>query len=346
MKRQFKILVVMVLCVLCFAGCATEEDKVYSFDNVNFDEIVGEDYYVELTQDVVFDATIPVDYDTVNIYTLTARKVEADVLTDIFYANQEITSIENREYVTGTVTYIYSGTDFLMANYYSVLYFEEEYGTYSDIYDGYVSRGETEKILYTEDFDFASLDDVLAEINVIFDELGIIVSEPTCFNIAPDANTDLQAYYLTYNLAKDGIIRTSLNCGVYTEGTYHMGDYAEVIYTANGIVYFYVTTLTDSHELYESDVEIISFEESLKLMTDKYNSYILDGEYVITDVVLEYISVTNTDGSETYNIVPMWIYTVEKTYYDEYDFKTYDDEVISTYVMFDAITGLEYEYEG
>ena len=91
---------------------------------------------------------------------------------------------------------------------------------------------------------------------------------------------------------------------------------------------------------------VISLEEILEKEKAKYDSIILEGEYTIYDIRLEYIAQPVASEENAFNLIPVWRFSVEHRY--EQAAKTEDGEsfevVQNTYDLYDALTGEEIPY--
>lgn len=236
------------------------------------------------------------------------------------------------------------------------------------------SKKNANKFLTGKELDFATIEQAKAEINRVLEQLDIsVVNEPGCytmdFETLSSENERLYAlaleevkeldmemfspekiaigeedacYMFYYPIAIDGLPVSNQFSGADGDGSLMVGTELVVCYSKDGIAEFSLEYQPEVIEKTEAK-PIIPLEEMLKIVEEKYDSLILNGEYLIYDIKLEYIAKPVFEKEYTYNLIPAWHFSIEHSF----DLKKGDGseaihhETDIEYNQFNAITGEE-----
>jgi len=239
------------------------------------------------------------------------------------------------------------------------------------------------KFLTGKDLEFKSIKDSQLQIEKVINELGIdVIQDPLCYSIdyetlvseceianaamneirdsireeSPEESFDREGlfefinvdkkdecYIFIYQILDDGIPLSIYSNGVFGDGSFTSGTSIRVVYSAEGIVSFQMNYQFENTEIISQNQKGITAEQALELLDKKYNTIILEGEYLVNDIVFEYIPMPDQGSNSSYTLVPAWRFSVIHTTEQigkEDAAETILTEV-SSYVVFNAITGEE-----
>lgn len=328
---------------------------------------------------VVVDADVTeINRDKLPRYTGSLELFSYDKLVKDFGLNPE-DAIENIKGETklpipGEHVYLNFGENKLIYNPSSFVYSGrlEEIGIEVLFRDG--SLKNSDLFLTGKDLDFATIDEADKEIQKLLDKLGLeYVNDPVCYTMDVDTmsseidriyemnygnieDTDDEFfieekrivtkedefYIFYYPVAVDGMPVSNQANGVDGDGSLVGGTEIKVCYGRKGIDTVDIYYQTDTTEKSEPE-QIIPLEEIMKSVEEKYDSLILEGDYLINDIKLEYILQPINNKENMYNIVPVWRFMIEH----EFDLSKGDgsdtvEHFKDSYsIIFDAITGEE-----
>lgn len=157
---------------------------------------------------------------------------------------------------------------------------------------------------------------------------------------------DDACYVLVYTIALDGFpVSPDLN-GVYGDGSLTPGTELVMCYDERGIsgVSLEYVPLID---IATDPEEALSLDEILKREKEKYNSLILEGDYLIYAIRQEYIAQPNASQENRYTFIPVWRFSIEHTFEINKGDGT-GSTLQATETIFDiynAVTGEELPYD-
>ena len=240
--------------------------------------------------------------------------------------------------------------------------------------------GNSELFLTGENLDFASIEQVQKEIESLLQELNIITGTNSVYSInyktlsieSEKYNEDLerwldefisgdisassrilpkpiiiddddQCYLIIYQTTADGMpISTHMN-GVFGDGSWTSGTSITCVYSADGIVGLHIPYILEVVEQSAQEEKGMDIEQALEKLDQKYNSFILEGEYLVDNIEFEYIPVPDHGDGDSYTLVPAWRFSILHTY--EIADKTDANKIVPverrTTAVFHAITGTE-----
>lgn len=351
-------------------------DSESSIDSVQSRSIISEIW----DSGVVVDAdVVTINEDLLSTYTSKLRVFTVDELTktlglSVESAVSSITDVSAEGYVPGTYTYLeFEDKQFLLCNMARFAYQNETFSKVKDllILDG--SEKNTALFLSEKDLSFATREQVKSEVQKVIDTLKIpVVDDPLCLTLDYETlvaenerqyaialelaegfgqsflpekmkiSEDDACYMFYYPIAVDGMPVSPYLNGVYGDGSLFGGTQLIACYDKDGLAGLSLDYQPIIQEKREAK-PAVSFEDILEKERMKYGSLILDGTYRIYDIRLEYIVQPVSSEMNTYNIVPVWRFSVEHRYEQSSKFGGEDpfEVVENTYDLFHAITGEE-----
>lgn len=332
---------------------------------------------------VVVDADVTaIKEETLSTYTGELRVFTVDELAEAFglsvdSATSSITDDSLEGYVPGTYTYLeFEDNRILISNMAHFSYESESFIKTRDLLSVHGNEANADAFLTGNDLDFATIEQAQTEIQAVLDKLEIpVVREPRCYTLDYDslsAENERQyaitmeaaegmdqalvpekleireedaCYMFYYPVAIDGMPVSPYANGVYGDGSLTAGTELIACYNKDGIAGLYLQYQPLMQEKSEAQ-PVIPLEEILEKEKAKYDSIILEGEYTIYDIRLEYIAQPVTSKENTYNLIPVWRFSVEH----ERELNKGDGQSGSTvitrvtYDLYDALTGEEIPY--
>lgn len=343
-------------------------------------------FYSEISETwdsgVVVDADVTaIKEEMFSTYTAKLRVFTVDELAEAFglsvdSATFSITDDSLDGYVPGTYTYLeFEDNRTLSCNMARFWYENETFVKTRDLLTVHGSEANAEAFRTGENLDFATIEQAQAEIQAVLDKLEIpVVREPRCYTLdyeSLSAENERQyaitmeiaegmeaftpeklevreedaCYMFYYPVAIDGMPISPYLSGVYGDGSLMAGTELIACYNKDGLAGL---TLEYQPLVQEKSAAqpIIPLEEILEKEKAKYDSVILEGEYTIYDIRLEYIVQPVSTEENSYNLIPVWRFSVEHRYEQaaKSDAGESFEVVQNTYDLFDAFTGEEIPY--
>lgn len=343
-------------------------------------------FYSEISETwdsgVVVDADVTaIKEEMLSTYTAKLRVFTVDELAEAFglsvdSATFSITEDSLEGYVPGTHTYLeFEDNRTLISNMARFWYENETFVKTRDLLTVHGSEANAEAFRTGEDLDFATIEQAQAEIQAVLDKLEIpVVREPRCYTLdyeSLSAENERQyaitmgiaeemeaftpekleireedaCYLFYYPVAIDGMPVSPYSSGVYGDGSLMAGTELIACYNKDGLAGLALEYQPLMQEKSEAQ-PVISLEEIVEKEKAKYNSVILEGEYTVHDIRLEYIAQPVSAEENSYNLIPVWRFSVEH----EYELDKGDGQSGSmvmtrvTYDLYDAFTGEEIPY--
>lgn len=236
------------------------------------------------------------------------------------------------------------------------------------------SENNVDLFLTEKNLDFATIKQARAEVLAVLDELGIsVVDDPLALTLDYESlvaenerqyaaaseqaeqygqmkylpeklafTEDDACYLLYYPVAVDGLPVSSRTNGVFGDGSWVPGTELVACYSKDGLAGLMLDYQPEVLEKSEAR-PVLSLEDILRTVEAKYDSLILNGDYLIYDIRLEYITRPVSGAENTYNLIPVWRFATEHTY----TLRKGDDSDASLTLTelfcdtFDAVTGEE-----
>lgn len=151
-------------------------------------------------------------------------------------------------------------------------------------------------------------------------------------------------YYITYSFVQDDIPLFNFdepNIKLANDSGFPGTIFAEMLITSNGIRYFRIDGAV-SFDGQSSSQKIISVDDALDKLKDKYSQVILTEPYTVTKIYLEYISIPEKDKKyleAKQTLTPYWCFIIEIPVDD----KGHTDKIAE---RFNAFTGADLTYGG
>jgi len=199
----------------------------------------------------------------------------------------------------------------------------------------------SDQYLTGKELGFAAIAQAQAEMNRVLKGLGISVGEPICYSLDyetlqsesikwNEGITDETAaflgiepveilpedecYLFYYQLTVDRMPVSVYQNGISRDGSYTGGTSVTACYSKDGIFYFYMP-YEFSDDLKKLDTQNgMDAEDALQLLDDKYNSVIMEGDYLVTGIEFEYVPQPVKDETNLFTLVPAWRFTIVHTY--------------------------------
>lgn len=92
----------------------------------------------------------------------------------------------------------------------------------------------------------------------------------------------------------------------YSGDAYVPGTYMTAVVDADGIRHYDVSYVLEELESGESK-KVLTLDEALQAVDDKYNSVIMEGEYFIDDIQMAYTPV-QTEETGIVRLIPVWYF--------------------------------------
>lgn len=174
-------------------------------------------------------------------------------------------------------------------------------------------------------------------------EDGSLISEEELFQDFPEVNytSDDDCYYYIIFPSIDGIPVTREENGIFENGGSISGSVIEAIYSHEGIIQLYLNSIYHVNEK-SHDEGGMDLEDALAWLDEKYNEIIIDGEYIVQEISLEYVPISKGDRIHV-ELVPAWRFCINHTMRRAAKDNPYELIEISVYeqVMVNAVTGKE-----
>jgi len=324
-----------------------------------------------------------VDLENLSIFKAKLIIQDYEKIKNMFLMDKEIIEEETYENAPGSLTnsthkYYKTRDDFVLSLNGADIHFGGELEDKISNLSYYMGENK----LTGQDLGFKNIKDAQIEIEEIINELGIdVIQDPLCYSIdyatlasgcesfnatmneirdsIREENSEQsfnmegfesiyvdkedECYIFIYQILDEGMPISIYSNGVFGDGSFTPGTDVRVIYSADGIVSFRMNYQFENTEIISQNQKGITAELALDLLDKKYNTIILEGEYLVNDIVFEYVPMPEDGSSSNYILVPAWRFLVIHT--TEQMGKENAAETVLTemrnYVVFNAITGEE-----
>ena len=188
-----------------------------------------------------------------------------------------------------------------------------------------------------KNLDFASIEETDKTIRDIAEKLNIAVGKGVCYTI----DTSSQPHYVfQYEILVNGMPLAMFDGGSYSGDAYVPGTYMTAVVDADGIRHYDVSYVLEELESGESK-KVLTLDEALQAVDDKYNSVIMEGEYFIDDIQMAYTPV-QTEETGIVRLIPVWYF--QTTHQILVPNRSGTGEVMlpqSGYILINALDGTE-----
>jgi len=324
-----------------------------------------------------------VDLENLSIFKAKLIIQDYEKIKNMFLMDKEIIEEETYENAPGSLTnsthkYYKTRDDFVLSLNGADIHFGGELEDKISNLSYYMGENK----LTGQDLGFKNIKDAQIEIEEIINELGIdVIQDPLCYSIDyatlasgcesfnamvsgfrdsireenPEQSFSMEGfesiyvdkedecYIFIYQILDEGMPISIYSNGVFGDGSFTPGTDVRVIYSADGIVSFRMNYQFENTEIISQNQKGITADQALDLLDKKYNTIILEGEYLVNDIVFEYVPMPEDGSSSNYILVPAWRFLVIHT--TEQMGKENAAETVltemSNYVVFNAITGEE-----
>lgn len=123
---------------------------------------------------------------------------------------------------------------------------------------------------------------------------------------------DDNCYYFRLYQSVDNIPVANIVHGNIDDGSAISENNIQVVYSKDGIQYLNCEFLYSIDEKSKEKVELISLDEALETVKNKYNNIIIFSEIDITNIDFSYVSVRNSKNDNDFKLVPAWVFELHQ----------------------------------
>lgn len=295
-------------------------------------------YTTDLSSGMKVEASVDMpelsEGNTAGIYQADFKKIDGEKLAKLLMSETEITCREQEqpgENGEPGMLWFYTGADgseLISADGTYINFSTDKFhNIQTDFGTGYDNE------MSDEMFDFASQEEANADIRQLLNEVGIsLYAEYECVSIDHETlreknleifegqgddegiqaaisalkeiswSEDYDCYNFTYYAEINGWRLGSEEREM--KNAFVPGTRIYVTYTKDGIQSVYISGIYQEQDKIETGT-LITMQEMLDVIDKKYSSIIMQGEYIITDIALEYVADITGKG-DSYQLVPAW----------------------------------------
>lgn len=192
-----------------------------------------------------------------------------------------------------------------------------------------------------ENLDFATIEEAGEEIRKIADEIGISVGNSVCYTID---TSSMPHYIFQYDLLVNGMPLGKFDGGSYSDNVFTPGTYLTAVLDEDGIRHFDVSYVLKEAETGDAQ-RVLSLDEALDKVDEKYNSIIMEGDYYINEIQMAYTPI-KTDDAGIVRLIPVWYF--QTTHQILLPDKSGTGEIMlpqDGYILINALDGTELLHE-
>ena len=192
-----------------------------------------------------------------------------------------------------------------------------------------------------EDLDFATIAEADGEIRKVAEELGISVGDSVCYTID---TSSMPHYVFRYDLLVNGLPLGKFDGGSYSDNVFTPGTYLTAVLDEDGIRHFDVSYVLKETETGDAQ-RVLTLDEALDKVDEKYNSIIMEGDYYINDIQMAYTPI-KTDDAGIVRLIPVWYF--QTTHQILLQDKSGTGEIMlpqDGYILINALDGTELLHE-
>lgn len=188
-----------------------------------------------------------------------------------------------------------------------------------------------------KNLDFASIEETDKTIRDIAEKLNIAVGKGVCYTI----DTSSQPHYVfQYEILVNGMPLAMFDGGSYSDNVFTPGTYLTAVLDEDGIRHFDVSYVLKATETGDAQ-RVLTLDEALDKVDEKYNSIIMEGDYYINDIQMAYTPI-KTDDTKIVRLIPVWYF--QTTHQILVPNRSGTGEVMlpqSGYILINALDGTE-----
>ena len=192
-----------------------------------------------------------------------------------------------------------------------------------------------------KNLDFASIEETDKTIRDIAEKLNIAVGKGVCYTI----DTSSQPHYVfQYEILVNGMPLAMFDGGSYSDNVFTPGTYLTAVLDEDGIRHFDVSYVLKETETGDAQ-RVLTLDEALDKVDEKYNSIIMEGDYYINDIQMAYTPI-KTDEAEIVRLIPVWYF--QTTHQILLPDKSGTGEIMMPqdgYILINALDGTELLHE-
>ena len=192
-----------------------------------------------------------------------------------------------------------------------------------------------------EDLDFATIAEADGEIRKVAEELGISIGDSVCYTMD---TSSMPHYIFEYDLLVNGLPLGKFDGGSYSDNVFTPGTYLTAVLDEDGIRHFDVSYVLKETETGDAQ-RVLTLDEALDKVDEKYNSIIMEGDYYINDIQMAYTPI-KTDDAKTVRLIPVWYF--QTTHQILLPDKSGTGEIMlpqDGYILINALDGTELLHE-
>lgn len=333
--------------------------------------------HTSLSSGILVDAdlSIPsnINLNSLSTYGASLATFNFDELKKILLANKQIIdeiSEETSESRTNSpYRYCNTSDNFALSSVGENLYFTGDTERKISLLFDNSEDGNSTQFENDADLDFSTRKEAQEEVERIMQELKISSeSSPTCYVLDYESLTQEcekyneymnatfdgafppiqvekgdECYIFIYQLTPFGLPISTHENGMFGEGSWTSGTYFQCTYSADGLIAVQVPyQFTDIVEKVKDNVGM-SMEQALNCLDQKYNSIILEGDYLLDKIEFEYVPIPNFGSKNSYTLQPAWRFSMIHSFNVADKLDPYKQITVNqrTTTVFDAITGKE-----
>ena len=305
----------------------------------------------------------------------TGHEVAHKGLSEVFFGGAEVESTvteiaDNGYFSSNTMHELWQvGDTVLSAVGTTVAYSNGREVTAMHLFSEYASSlpfGDNRAVYLTgKNLDFATIDEVKEKMRAYIDALGVSVLEPTCYTMDYDTMRDMyggrtaletydadfdfiiepqkkdEQYIFDYPIAVNGMPLGNFEGGGYSDDSYMTGTFLRMTYGEEGIRAMTLPYALDVTEVGAMQ-PVLTLDEALQIVDDKYNSIIMEGNYKIDKIEMAYTPIQQQNVTEA-KIIPVWRFQTNHTL--QYSAKNDSNEIVemtdTSYILINALDGTE-----
>ena len=192
-----------------------------------------------------------------------------------------------------------------------------------------------------KNLDFASIEETDKTIRDIAEKLNISVGKGVCYTI----DTSSQPHYVfQYEILVNGMPLAMFDGGSYSDNVFTPGTYLTAVLDEDGIRHFDVSYVLKETETGDAQ-RVLTLDEALDKVDEKYNSIIMEGDYYINDIQMAYTPI-KTDDAGIVRLIPVWYF--QTTHQILLPDKSGTGEIMlpqDGYILINALDGTELLHE-
>lgn len=192
-----------------------------------------------------------------------------------------------------------------------------------------------------KDLDFATIAEADEEIRKVAEELGISVGDSVCYTID---TSSMPHYIFQYDLLVNGMPLGKFDGGSYSDNVFTPGTYLTAVLDEDGIRHFDASYVLKETETGDAQ-RVLTLDEALDKVDEKYNSIIMEGDYYINDIQMAYMPI-KTDDAGIVRLIPVWYF--QTTHQILLPDKSGTGEIMlpqDGYILINALDGTELLHE-